>query len=144
MLPFSYPIPHSSYPFFIHEVNFTFSPSIAPTPNSYYCSPLYPLKIISLSVGHLISILLCYNSFNLITPLLILVHVLLTVGLWGGVIFGCMDLLLGLCSFVQAAPAQQHKRCGGWTDPQSTSGREGSIKERFNSNQNPITSRKLA
>ena len=32
-------------------------------------------------------------------------------------------------------------RCGGWSDPQSTSWREGPTKERPNNNQNPITSR---
>ena len=77
MLPFSYSIPHSSFPFLIHEVNFTFSSSIAPTPNSYYCSSLHPLKVISLSVGQPISTIFSYNSLNLITPLLILVHQLL-------------------------------------------------------------------
>ena len=95
MLPFSYSITHSSFPFFIHEVNFTFSPSIAPAPNSYQCSSLYPLKIISLSVGLLISTLFSYNSLNLITPLLILVHQLLIVGLCGeGYICGCGFVLL--------------------------------------------------
>ena len=83
MLPFSYSIPHSSFPFFIHEINFTFSPSIAPTPNSYQYSSLYLLKIISLSAGHLTSTLFSYNSLNCITPLLILVHLQLIMVLWG-------------------------------------------------------------
>ena len=40
-----------------------------------------------------------------------------------------------------SAPAQQHRRFGGWSDPQPTSWREGPTKERPNNNQNPITSR---
>ena len=68
MLPISYSIPHSSFPFLIHEVNFTLSPSIHPTPNSYQGSAIYTLKIISLSVGHVISTLLSYNTLTVITP----------------------------------------------------------------------------
>ena len=105
MLPFTYPIPHYSFPFFIHDVNFTFSPSIAPTPISYLSSSLYPLKIISLSVGHLISTLFSYNTLNLVTPLLILVHLLLIVRLRERVIFVGAGLFLGLLGFVLAMPA---------------------------------------
>ena len=95
MLPFSYSNPHSSFPFFIREVNFTFSPSIAPTPNSYQCSSLYLLKIISFSVGHLMSTLFSYTSLNLITHLSILLHQLMIVGLWGIVIFANVGLFWG-------------------------------------------------
>ena len=116
-------------PFFIHEVNFTLSFTISPIPNSYWCSSLYPCKIIFLLVGHLISTLLSCNSLNLLTPLLILVHLLLVVGLQGKVIFAGVGLFPGLCGFVLAAPAQQKIRHGGQRDPQSTSWGEGSIKE---------------
>ena len=88
-------IPLSSFPFFLHEVNFTFSPSIAPIPNSYQCSSFYPLKIISLSEGNLISTLFSYNSLNLVKPLLTLVHLLLIVGLLGEVILWVWVFFLG-------------------------------------------------
>ena len=82
---------------------------------------------------------------NLFTPLLILVHLLLTVGLWEGVVFGGVGLFPGLCGFGQAEPMQQHtRRHGGLSDPQSTSWREGLTKERPNNNQTPITSREPA
>ena len=90
---------HSTFfiPFFIHEVNFTFYLHIAATHNSYLCSFFYPLKIIFLSVGHLIFTLLSYNSLNLFTPLLILVHLLLMVGLrWGELFLQVWVCLLGL------------------------------------------------
>ena len=44
------------------------------------------------------------NSLNLFT----VVHLLLTVELWMGVIFMGVGLFPGLCGFVLAAPAQQH------------------------------------
>ena len=59
----------------------------------------------------------------------ILVHLQLTVGLWAGDIFADMGFFPGLCGFVLAAPAQQHTRHGGQSDPQSTSWREGLTKE---------------
>ena len=90
-------------------------------------------------VGHLIFALLFYN--NLITELLILIHLLLIVGLWVGVIFVGVGLFYGLCGFVLAAPAQQHTKGGGWSDPQSASWKEGLTKNQPNNNQNPITSR---
>ena len=139
MLPFSHSIPHSSFPFFIHEINFTFFPSIAPTPNSYQCFSFYPLKIISFSVGHLISTLFSYNSLNLVTPLLVLLHLMLIVGLLGGVTFEGKSFFPELCSFVMEASAQQHTRRGK-SDPQSTSWRKGPTKEGPN-NQYPFTSR---
>ena len=117
MIFFSYSTPHSSFSFFIHEVNFTFSPSIAPTPNSYYCSSLHPLKVISLSVGQPISTIFSYNSLNLIIPLLILVHLLLIVGLLRESYICGFGFVLGLCGFIQAASAQQHTRCGVQRDP---------------------------
>ena len=62
-------------------------------------------------------------------------------GIVEGVIFAGVGLFPGLCGYVLAPPAQQHTRCGGWSDPQSTSWREGPTKERPNNNQNKITSR---
>ena len=55
--------------------------------------------------------------------------------------FAGVGLLLGLCGIVQAAPAQQHTRCGQQSDPQSTSSREGPMRKGPNNNQNPITYR---
>ena len=43
------------------------------------------------------------------------------------------------CGFLLVGPAQQHKRCGGRSDPQLTRWREGPTKEGHNNNQNPIT-----
>ena len=54
---------------------------------------------------------------------------LLIVELQVGVIFGGVGLFPWLCGFVLAAPAQQHTRHGGWSDPQSTSWREGPTKK---------------
>ena len=62
------------FPFFIHDAKFTLSLYIAPTPNSYQWSSFYPLKIIFISVGHLIWALLSYNRLNLFTASLRLVH----------------------------------------------------------------------
>ena len=106
---------HSTFfiPFCIHVVNFTFFLSTAPNPNSHWCSSFYPLKIVFLSVGHLISTLLSYNSLNFLTLSLILVNLLLIVGLWEGVIFENVDLYPGLCGFLLAVPAQTHTKCGG-------------------------------
>ena len=58
-----------------------------------------------------------------------------------GVSFVGVGLFPGLGGFVLAAPAQQHTRRDRWSDPQSTSWREGPTKEQPNNNQNPITSR---
>ena len=138
-LPFSYSIPYSFI--FVHDVNFTFSLSITPNPTSYQCSSLYSLKIIFLSVGHLRSTLLSYKSLNLFTPLLIPVHVLLIVGLWRGVIFASVVFFPGLCGFVLAAPAQQHTRCGGWSDPQSTILSERNHQRMTPKQSNPNSSR---
>ena len=46
-----------------------------------------------------------------------------------GVIFAGEGLFLGLCGFVQAEPAQQQTRCGGGSDPQLSSVREGPMKD---------------
>ena len=142
MLPFSYYIPHSSFLFLIHEINFIFSTSIAPNTTSYQCSSLYHLKIIPPSVGHLISTLFSYRSLHLIIPLLIRIHLLLIVGLWSGLYLQVQVCFLA-SSIVQAAPVQQHMRYGGKSDIDSTSGKEGHM-ERCNNNQNPETPRKPA
>ena len=60
-------------------------------------------------------------------------------GIAGGDIFADVVLYPWFCGFVLAAPAQQHTRCGGQSDAQSTSWREGPTKERPNNNQNPKT-----
>ena len=59
----------------------------------------------------------------------------------GGDIFADVCLFPGLCGFLLAAPGQQQTRCGGWSDPQLTSWREGPTKERPSNNQNPKTYR---
>ena len=81
--------------------------------------PILPQNIF-LSEDNLPSTLLSYTSLNLLTPLLILVHLLLIVGLQGRVIFVGVGLFPGLCGFLLAALAQQHTRIGGQSDPQST------------------------
>ena len=91
--------------------------------------PLTSQKLIFLSIGHLKFTFLYYDSLTLLTPLLILVHLLLIVGLEVQVIFEGEGLFPGHCGFVLAAPAQQHTRCGGQSDTQSTSWREGPTKE---------------
>ena len=105
---------------------FYFLSFIAPTPNFYECSSLYPLKIIFLSAGDLICATLSYSGLNLFTPLLILVHLPLIVGLQGRVIFVGVSLFPGLCGyfFFLAAPAQQHTRHGVWSDSQPAGGKE--------------------
>ena len=72
--------------------------------------------------------LLSYNSLNLFTPLLILVHLLLIVGLQQGDIFADVGFSPGVHGSLLAAPAQQHIRHGERSDPQSISWRVGPIK----------------
>ena len=126
--------------FLIYDVNFTFS---------LHCSDSQLLLVFLtlLSQNHSsfsrsFYIRFPYNSLNLFTPLLILVHLLLIIGLRGVVIFAVVGLPPELCAFVVAAPAQQHTRRVGWSSPQSTSWRERPTKEQPNNNQKPITSRK--
>ena len=75
--------------------------------------------------------LLSYNSLNLFTPLLILVHLLLIVELQGGGradIFADMCLFPELCGFLLAAPIQQHKDIVDEVTHSQPTGRKNSQK----------------
>ena len=61
--------------------------------------------------------LLSYNSLNIFIPLLMLDHLLLIVGLQKRVDCVGVGFSTGLGGFVVAAPAQQHKRYSGLSDP---------------------------
>ena len=114
---------------FNYDVNSIFFLYLVSIPYSYYFSFLYPLKIIFLSVSHLIFIFLSYSSQSPY-PLLLFAHLLLIVWMWWRLLLQEWVLFPELFCFVLAAPVQHHTRRGGQCDSQT--GRRGKTSPKNN------------
>ena len=130
-----------SPPLFIYDINFLFFLSLVSIPYSYYFSSLYPLKIIFLSVGHLISTLLSYDSLNLCTSLLIFTKLLLIVWSWVGVTFAGVCFVSWVLFFCSGSTCTTAYKTGRelWLSASQPEGR--THQKQPNRNQNTITTK---